>query len=417
MEKRILLLISILIILISCSEDNTTESTNSAPSIQSVSATPPAISMNETTTVSCVATDTDGDNLSYIWSANGGTFPSGATSLSVTWKAPMTNGNYEVEVTVSDGKDTDSYVLVIEIANTPPNQPSNPSPGDGATDVSISTSLNWNCTDPDGDNLIYDVYFGTYSSPDCGVLVSTNQIGTTYAPSSLSENTTYYWKIVATDGAGGETESAIWSFTTESVPCGSIITYSGKTYNTVQIGDQCWFKKNLDVGTMIESNTGSYLQTDNSIIEKYCHNNDASNCATYGGLYEWNEAMQYVITEGTQGICPDGWHIPTKEEYETLQTHVGNQATKLIDENAKSGYTYTNETGFSALFAGYRDRTNGGFYTININTDFWSSTQSVINTAHYMYLNFNGSNVFFNNASKYAGFSVRCMKESKVIDN
>ena len=61
-------------------------------------------------------------------------------------------------------------------------------------------------------------------------------------------------------------------------------------------------------------------QTNNDIIEKYCFGNLSASCTTlgYGGLYQWDEAMQYVTTPGTQGICPTGWHIPTIEEFEIL---------------------------------------------------------------------------------------------------
>jgi hypothetical protein len=73
-------------------------------------------------------------------------------------------------------------------------------------------------------------------------------------------------------------------------PCATpTVTYAGKTYNTVQIGKQCWLKENLDVGTRIN---GSVNQTDNGTIEKYCYNDDPANCTTYGGLYTWNESMQ-----------------------------------------------------------------------------------------------------------------------------
>jgi len=68
------------------------------------------------------------------------------------------------------------------------------------------------------------------------------------------------------------------------------IIYEGKTYNSVQLGAQCWLKENLDVGIMILSNQNA---SDNGIIEKYCFNNDPNNCNIYGGLYKWNEAMAY----------------------------------------------------------------------------------------------------------------------------
>jgi len=69
--------------------------------------------------------------------------------------------------------------------------------------------------------------------------------------------------------------------------CGNPFTDSrdGKTYNTVQIGDQCWFKENLNVGTRIN---GVQEQTDNSVIEKYCYADLESNCDIYGGLYQWH---------------------------------------------------------------------------------------------------------------------------------
>ncbi|UCD14469.1 MAG: hypothetical protein JSW60_03370 [Thermoplasmatales archaeon] len=101
--------------------------------------------------------------------------------------------------------------------NSPPNPPSNPSPGDGATNIDINADLSWTCSDPDDDTLIYDVYFeADDSSPD--ELVSLDQSGTTYEPGMLNYSTTYYWKIIAEDTIGESTEGSIWSFTTEAPP-------------------------------------------------------------------------------------------------------------------------------------------------------------------------------------------------------
>jgi uncharacterized protein (TIGR02145 family) len=61
--------------------------------------------------------------------------------------------------------------------------------------------------------------------------------------------------------------------------------------------------ENLNIGTRID---GANNQANNGTIEKYCYSDNTSNCDTYGGLYQWDEAMQYVTTEGTQGICPSG---------------------------------------------------------------------------------------------------------------
>jgi len=108
---------------------------------------------------------------------------------------------------------------------------------------------------------------------------------------------------------------------TGTFTCGDVLIDSrdGKSYNTVQVGTQCWMKENLNIGTMVN---GSINQTDNGTIEKYCHGDNSSNCTTYGGLYQWDELMQYGTAEGSQGICPTGWHVPTDAEWCILENYV-----------------------------------------------------------------------------------------------
>jgi len=55
--------------------------------------------------------------------------------------------------------------------------------------------------------------------------------------------------------------------------------------------------------------------SNNSVIEKYCYNNEEDSCTKYGGLYQWDEMMQYTTEQGVRGICPAGWHLPTDEEW------------------------------------------------------------------------------------------------------
>jgi len=97
------------------------------------------------------------------------------------------------------------------VTNLPPNTPSNPNPVDNATGVSIDVTLSWSCSDPDGDSLTYDIYFGTSSSLS---LVKSDHTSNTYDPGTLQYSTTYYWKIVAKDGRGEVTEGPVWRFTT-----------------------------------------------------------------------------------------------------------------------------------------------------------------------------------------------------------
>jgi hypothetical protein len=102
----------------------------------------------------------------------------------------------------------------ITIMNSPPNQPSNPSPENGTINVNINTLLSWRCSDPNGDPLFYNVYFGINSNPP---LVAT-VIGTIYYPDTMNYETTYYWRIVAFDNHGASASGQIWQFSTESAP-------------------------------------------------------------------------------------------------------------------------------------------------------------------------------------------------------
>lgn len=90
--------------------------------------------------------------------------------------------------------------------NNLPTQPSNPSPSDGATDVSLTPSISWEASDPDGDSLTFDIYFGTESTP---TLVKSDLATNTYTPDVLNSFTTYYWKIVAKDGKSGVVEGPL----------------------------------------------------------------------------------------------------------------------------------------------------------------------------------------------------------------
>jgi hypothetical protein len=101
--------------------------------------------------------------------------------------------------------------------NDPPNSPSDPDPEDGATDVDINADLSWTCSDPDGDDLTYDVYFEA-NDPTPDVLVSNNQSASYYDPGTMSYDTHYYWQIVAWDEYGAFNSSPIWDFTTGTEP-------------------------------------------------------------------------------------------------------------------------------------------------------------------------------------------------------
>jgi len=202
------------------------------------------------------------------------------------------------------------------------------------------------------------------------------------------------------------------------------IYYGSKKYNTVRIREQCWFKENLNIGEMI---TSENTALDNEIVEKYCYDDNESNCDKYGGLYRWHEAMQYYTQENIQGICPNGWHIPSLNDFGELKVNTetviffdadGN-ALKEIGEGSGDG-AGTNLTGFSALLGGGLYRGTGGaiyYYYAYLyeSSRFWSSTlgSGIYDEKVYtLGLLSDNNNIYFGQLySFYGSFSVRCIKD------
>jgi parallel beta-helix repeat protein len=116
-----------------------------------------------------------------------------------------------------DGNNEDRYPLMEPyIPQYPPDYPFNPYPPHGVKGVDINASLSWNCSDPNGDNLTYDVFFES-DNPIPNKLVSNNQSESYYdPPGQMNYSTIYYWKIVAWDSTGASTSGHIWNFTTSS---------------------------------------------------------------------------------------------------------------------------------------------------------------------------------------------------------
>ena len=203
----------------------------------------------------------------------------------------------------------------------------------------------------------------------------------------------------------------------------------GKTYITVNIGTQCWMAENLNVGPKISLVKD---QRNNGIIEKYCYDNAEENCKIYGGLYQWNEMMQYTTTPGIQGICPAGWHLPTDEEWCTLTiyldttvncdsleisgTTAGGKMKSTGTIEAATGLWYapdagaTNESGFNALPGGTRSIYTK-FLFKGYHAYFWSSTEYNASDAWFSYLKYSNTNVYREHYFKASSYSVRCLKD------
>lgn len=204
--------------------------------------------------------------------------------------------------------------------------------------------------------------------------------------------------------------------------CGGplVDTRDGKIYTTVQIGVQCWMSQNLNIGSMIYNTA---YPTNNGVIEKWCYNVLESNCDIYGGQYYWAEMMEYTTTPGIQGICPDGWHIPSIEEFSVLSDFLGGATTaggKMKSTGtieAGTGLWYapntgaTNSSGFTALPGGQRN-VGGSSQFLGNYASFWSSSQNTSITSRAwgcrMYNTMEMLEI--GHYTKVPGYSVRCVK-------
>jgi len=331
-------------------------------------------------------------------------------------------GEHKIKATATDDgdgtKDAEITVTII-LPLVPPEAQFEATPLTGDiplevffTDLSQNNPESWQWDFGDGENSTEQNPIHTYN--DAGAysvsLTVTNPDG------SDTESKADY--IVATSGGGG-------GGTGEPCPNMENISYEGQVYNTILIGDQCWLKENLNVGEKISSLNG---MSDNGVTEKYCYDGSEANCDTYGALYQWKEAMQYDYTEGAQGICPDGWHVPTNDEWKILEgyadTHldVGDPAwnstlwrgvdvgTVLKSEVGwNENGNGSNDYGFSALPAGYIRLYNSGLGTT---TYFWTSKSTNSgSTATYRRLDsaHPTSNMWTENANY--GHSVRCIRD------
>ncbi len=210
---------------------------------------------------------------------------------------------------------------------------------------------------------------------------------------------------------------------------GVIVDGEGNEYETVRIGGQCWMAENLQVTHYNNGDEIQYVQSESSepnVWENLStgaygyYNDDLSHLETYGNLYNW-----YAVDDA-RGICPEGWHVPTDEEYQQLEIYLGMEPAEAsasgwhgTDEGGKMKETgtehwnspntgATNESGFTGLPAGYRHGSSDVYNSMGLNGYFWSSSENFSNYAWYRRLNYNGSRVNRLNYDKHYGFSVRC---------
>jgi len=160
----------------------------------------------------------------------------------------------------------------------------------------------------------------------------------------------------------------------------------GKKYATIKIGTQTWMAENLN-----HNASGSK-----------CYGNDESNCQTYGRLYDWNTALK---------VCPSGWHLPTKDEWEVITAYVGGADTEGKKLKSSSGWKNgTDEFGFSALPGGL-GLSDGSFFNVGISGNWWSASEYDSSGAYYRDMGYISEYANWDYLSKSNLFSVRCLQD------
>ena len=209
--------------------------------------------------------------------------------------------------------------------------------------------------------------------------------------------------------AESELEEVEWS-------CGDLLGYQGYDYETVQIGEQCWFAENLlsesyANGDTIPGNLNSawsYATWGATAVYEEL----AANLETYGRLYNW-----YAVDDA-RGLCPSGWHVPTDGELTVLSDVLGGASVAGGQMRTTYGWYVggngTNSSGFSGLPGGYRDDSVGGFINAGSN-GFWWSSSPLGSDAWNRYLYYGGDFVIRNGngSSPRDGFSVRCVRDAE----
>jgi uncharacterized protein (TIGR02145 family) len=201
----------------------------------------------------------------------------------------------------------------------------------------------------------------------------------------------------------------------------------GRIYKTIRIGKQVWMAENLNAGRYRNGDPIPNVADDTKwgelTIGGWCfYNNESKNENPWGRLYNWH------AVNDPRGLAPECWHIPTDEEWQELELHLGMgkhmvnitgwRGTMGGGKLKEAGLSHwhepnegaTNESGFTAVPGGYRD-VEGGFYVLGASGYWWSSSEFTRHFAWYRSLYFSSSKIHRTNSYEGDGFSIRCLRD------
>jgi uncharacterized protein (TIGR02145 family) len=338
--------------------------------------------------------------LAYTWTVPlGATITSGQGTTSITVNFGATNGAISVMAynkcykspTVS--MDISLGLIDAPVANSA---------------ISSQTVIVWKCNSV---NQATGYKWNTENNYNNATDLGTD---TLHIETNLTCNTTYtryFWAYKSCTHSLVATTTQTTTICLTPCPSTPVVQYGGQYYDPVLIGTQCWFAQNMNIGIRIVNNQA---QSNNSMIEKYCYDDDEHNCDIYGGLYLWDETMQYETAEGAQGICPSGWHVPTQSEYTTLWNFLGatNRGGKMKEVGTEHWWSpntgASNSSGFTALPGG---RTSGLNYFISLHEfAFLLTSSQQSGMPMFMKLMYDSGEFQGGYSSNAIGYSVRCLK-------
>ncbi|WP_158278317.1 MULTISPECIES: FISUMP domain-containing protein [unclassified Fibrobacter] len=178
-------------------------------------------------------------------------------------------------------------------------------------------------------------------------------------------------------------------------------------YKTVTIGEQIWMAENLNympedtVGTIYSGGTVCGGGAQNS-------KEDSEKCDIFGRLYLRKVALNKTTASNRQGICPDGWSIPKKEDWEKLISHLGENVVLKIKGDSWESTPGTNESGFSAIPAGNYNNSVIGYDNLSRAYFFYWNSKS---DPYFLRIRDEENDLYYSYGATYMMYSVRCIKE------
>ena len=281
--------------------------------------------------------DPDGDKVKYNVFLDTNTSPGQAASMGQTTTTfniiLNANTTYYWKVEADDGNNgkASSGIWSFTTINNAPEAFNLIFPSISQDCVPLESKLVWgSSSDSDGEEISYDVYLGTDQPPTN--IVSASQSDTIFQL-SLAERTTYYWKVIAKNESGQTKESAAWYFTSLKLPpevdYGSLIDSRDNTvYNTILIDGYTWMAENLAYLPEVHAPADASETDPRYYVYEYDGSSIQDAIATdnfqeYGVLYNLPAVLNGAGSSstnpsGVQGVCPSGWHVPSRAEWDEL---------------------------------------------------------------------------------------------------